>query len=335
MDLSTTYMGLELPNPLVASPSPLTETVEDAVRLAEAGISAVVLPSLFEEEIELESERLHRHLSQFAESYAEALSYFPEMAYYHLGPDPYMERIRRVKEAVDIPVIASLNGATPGGWTEYAWMMEQAGADALELNMYFIPADPRLSSAELEEQYLEVIRQVRAQVRVPLAVKVGPFFTALPHMAKRMAEAGANGLVLFNRFYQPDIDLETLEVVPHLTLSTSEELRLRLRWTAILYGRVPLDLAVTGGVHTHEDVLKAMMAGARVAMLTSELLMGGPGRVREILDDLERWMEEHEYESIRQMQGSMSHRNVADPTAYERSLYIRVLHSYPPLRWPR
>jgi dihydroorotate dehydrogenase (fumarate) len=327
-DLTTTYLGLRLKNPLVASASPLSKKVELVQRLEEAGAAAVVLYSLFEEQITHESRALDHYLTHGTESYAEALSYFPDLDHYNLEPDSYLEHVQRVKRAVDIPVIGSLNGISPGGWVEYAHKIEQAGADALELNIYYLPTDVSVSSAELEEIYLTLIRDIRRQVHIPIAVKLSPFFTALPYMARRLVQAGADGLVLFNRFYQPDFDLETLEVVPNLTLSNSHELRLPLRWIALLYGRIKTDFALTSGVHTAEDALKAMMAGANVAMLTSELLAHGIWRLQDILDDMRTWMHVHEYESISQMRGSMSQCAVAEPAAFERANYMIALNSF-------
>lgn len=327
-DLTTTYLGLRLKNPLVASASPLSKKVELVQQLEEAGASAVVLYSLFEEQITHESRALDHYLTHGAESYAEALSYFPDLDHYNLEPDSYLEHIQQVKRAVDIPVIGSLNGISPGGWVEYARKIEQAGADALELNIYYLPTDVSVGSAELEEIYIVLLRDIRLQVRIPIAVKLSPFFTALPYMARRLVQAGADGLVLFNRFYQPDFNLETLEVVPNLTLSSSHDLRLPLRWIAILYGKIEADFALTSGVHTAEDVLKAIMAGANVAMLTSELLANGIWRLHDILDDLRTWMDRHEYESITQMRGSMSQRAVAEPAAFERANYMKALNSF-------
>jgi dihydroorotate dehydrogenase (fumarate) len=327
LDLSTTYLGLNLRNPLVASASPLSKNLDTVRRLEEAGAAAVVMYSLFEEQITHESLSLDHYLTSTANSYSEALSYFPDLATYNLAPEQYVEHLHRVKQAVTIPVIGSLNGVSTGGWIEYARRIAEAGADALELNLYYLPTDPDIASAELEFSYVQLVREVRAQVQIPIALKLSPFFTAIPNMARRFAEAGANGLVLFNRFYQPDFDLEALDVVPALHLSTSEELRLPLRWIAILYGRIPLDFALTSGVHTAQDVLKAMMAGANVAMMTSELLAHGTQRMTEVLRDVEAWMEAHEYTTIRQMQGSMSQQAVAEPAAFERANYLRVLNS--------
>jgi dihydroorotate dehydrogenase (fumarate) len=328
VDLTTTYLGLQLKNPLVASASPLSKKVDLVKRLEDAGAAAVVLYSLFEEQITHESRELDHYLTRGTEHFAEALNYFPDLERYNIGPEPYLEHLHRVKQAVGIPVIGSLNGVSSGGWIEYARKIEQAGADALELNIYYLPADPDVTSVELEASYEVLVRDVRAQLRIPIAVKLSPFFTALPNMARRFAAAGADGLVLFNRFYQPDFDLETLEVVPNLTLSTSHDLRLPLRWVAMLYGRVATDLALTGGVHTAQDVLKAMMAGANVAMLTSELLANGIYRLADILAEMRAWMLEHEYESIAQMRGSMSQRAVAEPAAFERANYMKALNSF-------
>lgn len=328
IDLTTRYMGLSLKNPLVASASPLCESVANIRRLEDCGIAAVVLPSLFEEQIRLESESLHSDLSRGADSFAESLDFFPDMTTYNLGPDGYLELIRKAKDSVAIPVIASLNGATPGGWLRYARLMEEAGASALELNVYALATDPGRPAAEVERTYCDLVRQVKGSVRIPVAVKLSHFFSALPNMARQLDEAGADGLVLFNRFYQPDFDIEELEVVPSLTLSRPEELLLRLHWVAILFGRTRADLAVTGGVHSAQDILKSVMAGARVAMTTSALLENGIGHARRMLSDLAAWMEDHEYESIRQMCGSMSQRSVPDPAAFERGNYMRVLSSY-------
>jgi dihydroorotate dehydrogenase (fumarate) len=328
IDLSTTYLGLALPNPLVVSASPLSEDVKNLRRMEDAGAAAVVLHSLFEEQIEVESTDLSRCLDQGAESYAEATTYFPDMAGYNRGQEGYLEHVRRAKAAVGIPVIASLNGTSPGGWVRYAREIEQAGADALELNIYDLAADPAVTSQVVERRYCELVQQVKGSIGIPVAVKLGPYFSAIANMAFRLELAGADALVLFNRFYQPDFDLDRLEVVPSLTLSTPQELLLRLHWVAVLYRRVGLDLAVTGGVHSARDVLKALMAGARVAMMTSALLKHGIDYLTEVRGGLLHWMEEHEYESVRQMQGSMSQWSAADPTAFQRANYMRVLRSY-------
>lgn len=331
MDLSTTYLGLTLKNPIVPSASPLSRSLDNIRRMEDEGAAAVVMYSLFEEQIASESRRLDHYLDYMAESFAEAKTFFPDLNHYNgVSPDEYLEHIRRAKGAVGIPVIASLNGVSTGGWISYAQKMQQAGADALELNLYYIPTDLERTGAEVEQMYLDVVGAVKQSVTIPVAVKVSPYFSATGHMAKRLAAAGADALVLFNRFYQPDFDLEALEVTPHLVLSSSHELRLPLRWVAILYGRVAVDLAITTGVHTHEDVLKGLMAGAKVTMMTSELLHNGLPRIREILAGLVAWMEEHEYESVRQMQGSMSQQHVADPAAFERANYMKVLESWRP-----
>jgi dihydroorotate dehydrogenase (fumarate) len=327
-DLSTTYLGLKLRNPLVVSASPLGEDLVTIAEMASAGAAAVVLPSLFEEQLTLESEALSQNLSVGTESFPEALNYLPEMADYNLGPEGYLELIREAKLAVKIPIIASLNGSSPGGWVRYARDMERAGADALELNIYHLPTSVGPTSAELEQGYVDLVRQVRACVQIPLALKISPYFSALPNLAWRLEQAGANGLVLFNRFYQADFDLDLLEVRPSLALSIPEELRLRLHWAAILFGHLGCDLAITGGVHSATDVIKSMMAGARVAMMTSALLKRGVSYLAEVLRGLEAWMEERDYQSIRQMQGSMSLRSVPNPQAFERTNYLKVIGSY-------
>lgn len=328
IDLSTTYLGMNLKNPLMPSASPLSKSIDTVKRLEDHGAAAVVMYSLFEEQITHESDELDHYLSYGAESYVEATSYFPDLAHYNLGPQEYLEHIRKAKAAVDIPIIGSLNGVSSGGWIRYAKLIQEAGADALELNVYFIPTDPAISSTNVENMYLDLVQQLKASVRIPVAVKLTHFFSSLPHVASRLDQAGANALVLFNRFYQPDIDLENLEVVTNLSLSSSYELRLRLRWAAILFGNVKADLAITGGVHTAEDVLKCMMVGAKVAQMASVLLHNGVHVLDDLLIDLRRWLETHEYESIKQMQGSMSQRNVAQPAAFERANYMKVLNSF-------
>lgn len=330
MDLTTTYMGMELKNPIVPSAAPLSEDVGNIRRMEDAGASAVVMYSLFEEQITLESHQLDHYLSYGVESFAEALSYFPEMETYKVGPDDYLNRIRQAKEAVDIPIIGSLNGVSTGGWIDYARKIEEAGADALELNVYYLPTDLNMAGAVVEQMYLDVLRDVKKVVSIPIAMKLSPYFSATANMAYLLAEAGADALVLFNRFYQPDFDLENLEVVPRIVLSNPYELTLPLRWVAILYGRVPVDLAITSGVHTVQEVLKGLMAGARVTMMTSELLKNGIGRIGQILEGMVQWMEEYEYESVVQMQGSMSQRSVAEPAAFERANYMKMLASWRP-----
>ncbi len=328
IDLSTNYLGMVLKNPVVASASPLSESVDRIRQLEDGGVAAVVLPSLFEEQLEMESLGLDRDLYRGAESVGEAHGYLPQLVDYNLGPDGYLELIRKARQAVAIPVIASLNGVSPGGWVRYARLMQEAGADALELNIYALPTDPGRNGALVEQDYCDLVRRVKQRVHIPLAVTLSPFFSAPANMARRLDEAGARALVLFNRFYQPDFDIEALEVVPRLALSHPYELLLRLHWVAILYGKVTADLAITGGVHGPADVLKAMMAGARVAMMTSALLENGVGHAGKVLHDVEHWMEEHEYVSIQQMQGSMSQQAVPNPAAFERGNYMRVLSSF-------
>ncbi|MBZ5651183.1 MAG: dihydroorotate dehydrogenase-like protein [Acidobacteriia bacterium] len=328
IDLTTTYLGLPLKSPIVASASPLCESLVNIRHLEDAGVGAVVLPSLFEEQLDLESQRVDSDLFRGSESFAESLDYLPDMHTYNLGADGYLELIRKARQRVSIPVIASLNGVSPGGWARYAGLIEQAGADAIELNIYAIITDPNILGADVERNYCDLVRQVKANVSIPVAVKCSHSFSAFANMGKQLDAAGANGLVVFNRFYQPDFDIESLEVVPSLTLSRPQELLLRLHWVAILYGWVRADLAVTGGVHSAQDVLKSMMAGANVAMMTSALLQNGIDHATLVLKDLVCWMEVHEYESIRQMRGSMSQRSVSDPTAFERGNYMRVLSSY-------
>ncbi|MEN6480810.1 MAG: dihydroorotate dehydrogenase-like protein [Anaerolineaceae bacterium] len=328
VDLSTTYLGLKLKNPLVASASPLSKKVDRVKKMEDAGIGAVVMYSLFEEQITYESNALDYFLSRGTDSFAEALTYFPEMESYNIGPEAYMELIGEIKKAVQIPVIGSLNGISSGGWIEYAKQIENAGADALELNIYYLSTDVDLDSSELEQTYIDLVANIRSQIKIPLAVKLSPYFSALPNVASRIVQAGANGLVLFNRFYQPDLDIETLEVVPNLILSTSADLRLPLRWTAILFDRIKTDFAITSGVHNAHDAIKGIMAGANVTMMASELLANGIPRITEILADMQRWMEEYEYQSVTQMRGSMSQRAVAEPAAFERANYMKVLNSF-------
>ena len=328
IDLSTSYLGLQLKNPVVVSSSPLQRELDNIRRMEDAGAAAVVMHSLFEEQINVESEELNRWLENATESFAESLHYLPDLENYNHGPDSYLELLARVKKSVRIPVIASLNGSSMGGWTRYAKMMEEAGADAIELNTYYVATDATVPGSQVEEMYIDLVKQVKASVHIPLAIKVTHFFSSIPSMMRQLDDAGADGLVLFNRFYQPDIDLEQLEVVPQLVLSRSYELLLRLNWVAIVYGSVRADLAITGGVHTAGDLLKGMMVGARVTMMTSALLENGIDHIRAVLTDVTRWMQDHEYDSIRQMQGSMSRRAVPNPSAFERANYMRVLSSY-------
>lgn len=327
-DLTTKYLGLKLKSPLLASASPLCESVENIKRLEDHNLAAVVLPSLFEEQLELDSLSVDSDLARGAESFPESANFFPDLQTYNLGPDGYLELIRHAKEAVDIPVIASLNGVSNGGWLQYARLMEEAGADAIELNIYSIATDPAVSGSEVEQGYIDLVRQLKRTIRIPVAVKLSPFFSAPANMGVRLDEARADGIVLFNRFYQPDFDIDHMEVSPNLTLSRPEELLLRLHWTAILRGHVRADLGVTGGVHGSRDVIKCILAGARVAFMTSALLRNGVQHAAHVLTELDRWLEEHEYSSVQQMCGSMSHGAVPDPSAFERGNYMKVLSSY-------
>lgn len=328
-DLSTTYLGLNLKNPLVASASPLSKKIDKARKLEEAGISAIVMYSLFEEQIIRESLELDHYLSRGTDSFPEAPTHLPDGGLYGVSPEKYLNQVAGLKKVLTIPVIGSLNGVSRGGWTNYARKIEEAGADALELNMYYLATDPDMSSSEIEDTHVELVAEIKSAITIPLAVKIGPFITSVPNFAKRLVEAGADGLVLFNRFYQPDFDLEELEVVHSLDLSTSADLRLPLRWISILHGKIDADLALTSGVHTSRDLLKAMMAGAQVAMIASEILWDGSvQRVKDILQHTIDWMEEHEYQSIEQMQGSMSQKAVKDPAAFERANYMKVLNSF-------
>ncbi len=328
MDLRTTYMGMELKHPIVASSSPLAGSVANIKRLEDAGASAVVLFSLFEEQLKHDSAAMEHLMTAGTESFAESLSYFPEVDDYTVGPDTYLDLLRRSSAAVDIPVIGSLNGITNTGWIEYAQLMQQAGARGIELNIYYIPADLTTSGREVEDRYLDIVKAVKAAVTVPVAVKLSPFFSAIGAMAKSLDDAGADALVLFNRFYQPDFDLDRLEVAPNLHLSTPDEIRLPLLWIAVLYGKLRASLGATRGVHTPIEVVKYLMAGADAVMTTSALLKNGISYISILRDGLKTWMEIHQYESVAQMKGSMSQQNVADPTAFERANYIKTLESY-------
>jgi dihydroorotate dehydrogenase (fumarate) len=328
LNLKTKYLGLELKNPVVPSSSPLSLNIDTVKRLEDHGAAAVVMYSLFEEQIIQEQNQLDTFLSQGTESFAEALQFFPQPEEFHnLHAEDYLEQIRRLKEAVDIPVIGSLNGISTGGWMEYAQKMEEAGADALELNIYYIPTDLNMTATEVEQMYIDDLKHVKSVTNIPVAVKLSPFFTSFANVAKRLDEAGADGLVLFNRFYQPDIDLETLDVVYDLEFSTSYELRLPLRWIAILYGKIQANMAATSGIHTAEDVLKAVMVGADVAMIASVLFQKGPRHIERMLNDIQSWMEAHEYESIEQMKGSMSLKSLKEPAAYMRANYMKTIQS--------
>ena len=331
MNLTTNYLGLALKNPIVASSSPLSHTIDSIRRLEDAGTAAVVMYSLFEEQIGFDSYYIDYHLTQGIDSYAESISYFPDMQSYNVGPDAYLNLIRRAKEAVDIPVVGSLNGTSVGGWTDYATLIEEAGADALELNIYYLPANTQITGIEVEALYLDILSAVRQAVTIPVAVKLSPFFSSVANMASRLIDHGADGLVLFNRFYQPDFDLDNLEVAPRLVLSNSDDLRLPLRWVAILYGRLNGDLAITSGIHTSHDVIKGLMAGAKVTMMASELLKNGVRRIGQVLSELVTWLNEHEYESVMQMIGAMSQKHCAEPAAFERANYMKMLDSYRPL----
>ena len=325
IDLSTTYLGLKLRSPLVIAACPLSDDLDNLKRMEDAGASAVVLHSLFEEQIRYERYELHHYMTQATESYPEALTYFPEPADFEVGPEAYLRHIAKAKAAVNIPIIASLNGSTLGGWTDFAKQMGQAGADGIELNIYAIPTDMNRTSAEVEQTYLEILKAVRAEVNLPVAMKVSPFFTNFANLAKRLDKAGVNGLVLFNRFYQPDIDLETLEVVPNVLLSTPMAMRLPLRWIAILYDRISANLAATSGIHHGTDALKMLMAGADVTMLCSVLFRQGIGQIRTIEQDMINWMQEHEYDSVAQLKGSLSQKNCPDPSSFERAQYMRAI----------
>ncbi|MCL6100746.1 MAG: dihydroorotate dehydrogenase-like protein [Bacteroidetes bacterium] len=328
MNLSTKYMGLNLKNPIVPSASPLSQDVDTVKAMEDAGAAAVVVYSLFEEQIVHESGELDHYLSNHTDSYAEALSYFPEPEKFHLGPYQYLDHIAKLKKSVDIPVIGSINGVSNGGWIKYAQNIEQAGADALELNVYYIPTNPNIPGSEIEKMYVDTLKAVKSKVKIPVAIKLSPFFSSMSNMAQKLDEAGADGLVLFNRFYQPDFDLEKLEVVPNLMLSTNWEMRLPLRWIAILYGNVKASMAATSGIHSHLDAIKIIMAGGDVAMMCSELLLNGVDRIGQVIEGMKLWMEENEYDSIDMMKGSMSQKSIAEPAAFERANYMKLLQSY-------
>lgn len=331
MTLTTSYLGLTLRSPLViGAAAPLSEDLDTLQRLEDAGAAAVVMHSVFEEQICQDRLELHHHLEYGTHSFAEALTYFPEPEIFHVGAEHYLEHIQQAKAKLDIPIIGSLNGSSLGGWVDYAQNIQQAGADALELNIYWIPTDLDLSGAEVEAQYLEIVKQVKAQVAIPVSVKLSPFFSNTANMAKRLCEAGADGLVLFNRFYQPDIDIEALEVRPQLLLSTPQSLRLPMHWIGLLYGRIPADLAATSGVHNAQDVVRLLMAGAAVTQIVAALLRHGVGHLRSIEQDLENWLTEHEYASVSQLRGTMSQRNCPDPSQFERVQYMKTLQTYHP-----
>lgn len=328
IDLSTHYLGMNLKNPLVPSASPLSRDLDNVKKMEDAGASAIVMYSLFEEQITHDELEMFHHTSYHEDSHPEARSYFPEQTSYDMGPEEYLEHLHNIKKSVNIPVIASLNGCTDGGWTKYAKLMEEAGADALELNVYMLATDPNTSSADIEDIYVETLRSVKANIGIPVAMKLSPYISALAHFAKRLDNEGVDGLVLFNRFYQPDIDLENLEVVPNILLSNSQSMRLPLRWIAILYGKLNASLAATSGVNTAEDVIKLIMTGASVTQMFVALHRHGIGHIKTVLADMEKWMIDHEYESVKMMKGSMSHRSVANPGAFERANYMKALHSF-------
>jgi dihydroorotate dehydrogenase (fumarate) len=327
-DLSTKYLGLNLKSPLIASASPLSESVDNIKRLEDHSLAAVVLPSLFEEQLKLESFSIDADLARGAESFPESPNFLPDLQTYNLGPDGYLELIRHAKESVEIPIIASLNGSSDGGWLQYARLMEEAGADAIELNIYSIATDPAMSGSEVEQEYIDLVRHLKHSIRIPVAVKLSQFFSAPANMGVRLDEARVDAIVLFNRFYQPDFDIDQMDVTPTLTLSRPEELLLRLHWTAVLFGHVRADLGITGGVHGSRDVIKCILAGAKVAFMTSALLRNGVQHAAHVLSELNRWLDEHEYSSVQQMCGSMSHDSVPDPGAFERGNYMKVLSAY-------
>jgi dihydroorotate dehydrogenase (fumarate) len=328
MDLKTKYLGITLRSPIVVSASPLSEYTQNIKMMEDAGAGAIVLYSLFEEQIRLEQQELHYHTTMGTESFAESLSYFPEPEEFKLGPEEYLKHIQDAKTAVDIPIIASLNGSTIGGWTEYSKEMEKAGADAIELNVYYIPSDPTLSGANVEQTYVDILRSVKSAVDIPVSIKLSPFFSNMANMAERLDDAGANGLVLFNRFYQPDIDLEEFEVTPNVQLSTSQAMRLPMRWIAILKDKIAADLAATSGIHTGIDVVKMLLVGANVTMLCSALLKHGIFHIQNVEKHLIEWMEQNEYNSVGEMIGAMSQQKTTDPSAFERAQYMKALTYY-------
>ncbi|HOM18642.1 MAG TPA: dihydroorotate dehydrogenase-like protein [Thermoguttaceae bacterium] len=328
VDLRTTYLGIQLKNPLVVAACSLTDQLDNLRQMADAGAAAIVMHSLFEEQIEHETDEFQRVYQRGADSFAEALTYFPDLDEYRLGPQDYVDHVAQAKKAVGVPIIASLNGVTTGGWVRYAKMLQDAGADALELNVYYIAADMNQSGAEVEQKYIDLAASVKKAIQIPLAVKLGPFFSSPGYMARRLVEAGADGLVLFNRFLQPDFDLEELQVKPHLELSTPAELLLPLRWIAILHGRLQASLALTSGIHRPMDLVKAIVAGADVGMVASVLYREGIGALRTLLDGLQRWLADHEYQSVAEARGALSQAKCPDPTAFERGNYMRALTSF-------
>ena len=328
MDLTTNYLGLKLRSPLVVSASPLSEEVENIKRMEDAGAAAVVLYSLFEEQLRQDRLEMNQNLQQGTESFAESLTYFPEPNEFKLGPEEYLKHIAAAKKATRIPIIASLNGSSAGGWTDYAKQIQQAGADALELNIYYIPTDMNLTGTEVEMTYLDILKSVKSNVTIPVAVKLSPFFSNFANMAKRLDQAGANGLVLFNRFYQPDIELESLEVKPNILLSTPMAMRLPLRWIALLHGKLKASLAATSGIHRASDALKMLLVGADVTMLCSTIIRHGIPQIAMIEREMVEWLKEHEYESVSQLKGSLSQKNCPEPAAFERAQYMKALTGY-------
>ncbi|MGB0409670.1 MAG: dihydroorotate dehydrogenase-like protein [Opitutales bacterium] len=335
MDLTTQYLGLELKHPLIAGASPLPDDLDKVRQLEDAGIAAITMYSLFEEQITQNMVGSESHFGAYEDSFSEAVSSFPEVDLLDRSVGPYLDQLQRVKTAVDIPVIASLNGTREGGWIRYAALIEEAGADALELNLYDLATDCDLSAAEIEDRYLGIVKTIRGRVGIPISVKLSPFFTALPHFCKGLAQAGADGLVLFNRFYQPDIDTEKLSVLPTIDLSQSTELRLRLRWLALLSGKIPAQLSVSGGVHTGNDLAKSLMAGADSVQMVSGLLLNGPAQVGVVLREFQKWLEASAYSSLQDLRGCMNYQNCPDPEAIERANYMRVLNNYRPLPKPK
>lgn len=328
IDLSTDYLGIKLKNPLVASASPLCENIENIKKMEKSGIAAVILHSLFEEQVLLQEKELNYALTQGTEAYAESLSYFPDINDYHFAPEEYIDYIAKAKKAVDIPIIGSLNGISNSGWIKYGKKIEDAGADALELNIYYLPTKKSVSCQQVEEMYLDLIKELRKNIKIPIAIKLSPYFSSIPDMAEKLATEGVNGLVLFNRFYQPDIDLMGMSLIPNLELSDSSELRLRLRWTGLLYKKIKADLAITGGIHTAEDIIKGILAGANVTMMTSVLLLRGIPFIGELIKTTEEWMEKNKHNSINNIRGLLSQQKIKDADAYERANYLKVLKSY-------
>jgi dihydroorotate dehydrogenase (fumarate) len=328
IDLSTMYMGIKLRNPLIASSSPLCRKIDNIRRMEDAGVAAVVLQSLFEEQVLLEQRDLNTYLLQGTELFAESLTYLPDFGAYRFAGSDYLEQIRKAKEAVDIPVIGSLNGVSSSGWIKYAREIQEAGADGLELNIYYLPTNPSMTSQQVERSYIALVREIVSKVRIPVAVKLGFFLSSIPNMIAQCADAGAAAAVIFNRFYQPDLDLESLKAVPNLVLSSSQELRLRIRWTGILYKKVAIDMAITGGVHTSEDVLKCIASGAQTAMMTSALLIGGITRATAVIQGVARWLGDHGYDSLQPLRGTLSKERIENPEAFERTNYMQVLGSY-------